>query len=233
MTSASLSRLAAEAVTAAAKAPDWERIELDYRAGVKTLRAIAEEHGITHGAVNKRAKARGWARDLATKIKAEAEARVSKAAVSKEVSTAREVSEREVVAANAEAITRVRLSQRADITKGRDIVAKLLAELEATTDNAALFAELGELMRRPDDAGRDRLNDIYQKVISTSGRINDLKGLAESMTKLVTLERQAWGLDEPTKPPGDTPEDLSDAELDAKINARLAAISAADGASVH
>jgi hypothetical protein len=45
-------------------APDWERIELDYRAGVKTLRQIAAEHGITHGAINKRAKRDGWERDL-------------------------------------------------------------------------------------------------------------------------------------------------------------------------
>ena len=37
------------------KAPDWERIELDYRAGMKTLRQIADEHGLTHGAINKRA----------------------------------------------------------------------------------------------------------------------------------------------------------------------------------
>ena len=25
---------------------DWEKIELDYRAGIKTLRQIADEHGI-------------------------------------------------------------------------------------------------------------------------------------------------------------------------------------------
>ena len=35
---------------------DWEKIEVDYRAGVKTLREIADEHNITHGAINKRAK---------------------------------------------------------------------------------------------------------------------------------------------------------------------------------
>lgn len=29
-------------------APDWERIELDYRAGVKSQREIASEHGVTH-----------------------------------------------------------------------------------------------------------------------------------------------------------------------------------------
>ena len=47
-------------------APDWEKIEADYRAGIKTLRQIAGEHGVTHGAINKRAKRDGWSRaDLA------------------------------------------------------------------------------------------------------------------------------------------------------------------------
>lgn len=35
---------------------DLEKIELDYRACIKTLRQIADENGVTHGAVNKRAK---------------------------------------------------------------------------------------------------------------------------------------------------------------------------------
>ena len=60
---------------------DWERIELDYRAGVKTLRQIADENGITHGAINKRAKRDGWERDLSDKIQRKADALVSKAAV--------------------------------------------------------------------------------------------------------------------------------------------------------
>ena len=42
--------------------PDWERIELDYRAGVKTLREIADKSGITHAAICKRAKNHAWTR---------------------------------------------------------------------------------------------------------------------------------------------------------------------------
>ena len=43
-------------------APDWERIEVDYRAGVLSLREIAAANGITHGAINKRRKRDGWER---------------------------------------------------------------------------------------------------------------------------------------------------------------------------
>lgn len=41
---------------------DWERIELDYRAGVKSLREIAEGSGVSHVAISKRARKQGWAR---------------------------------------------------------------------------------------------------------------------------------------------------------------------------
>jgi len=48
---------------------DWEGIRLDYEAGVKTLRKIAEENGISHTLINKRAKRDGWKRDLSVRIK--------------------------------------------------------------------------------------------------------------------------------------------------------------------
>lgn len=48
---------------------NWEKIELDYRAGVKTLREIADEHGITHAAVNKRAKRDLWIRGSSSRDK--------------------------------------------------------------------------------------------------------------------------------------------------------------------
>lgn len=41
---------------------DWERIEGDYRAGILSLREIAEAGGCTEGAIRKRAKRDGWDR---------------------------------------------------------------------------------------------------------------------------------------------------------------------------
>jgi len=41
---------------------DWSVVESAYRTGIKTLRQIAQENGITHGAVNKRAKRDAWER---------------------------------------------------------------------------------------------------------------------------------------------------------------------------
>lgn len=186
-------------------APDWERIELDYRAGVKTLRQIAEEHGITHGAINKRAKRDGWERDLATKIQAKADALVSKAAVSKPVSTETKIAEREVIEANATAIADVRLAHRRDIQRTRGITMRLLEELECQTgaENVYLLEQLGELLRSEDDRGQDKLNDLYHKVISLPGRAKTMKDLGESLRVLVALERQAFGLDDKDNAPVD------------------------------
>ena len=82
---------------------------------------------------------------------------------------------------------------------------KLLGELEASTDNIELFEQLGELMRSEDDKGQDRLNDLYQKVISMGGRTKTMKDLADSLKTLVGLERQAYGLDAEIKSPDDDP----------------------------
>lgn len=178
-------------------APDWESIELDYRAGVKTLRQIAAENGITHGSINKRAKRDGWERDLAAKIQAKADALVSKSLVSTQVSTESRIQEQAVVDAAAQAIADVRLSHRADIRRAKGITNALLSELEQQTDPATLdlLRELGDIMRSPDASGNDRLNDLYRRVIDLSERSKTMKTLAESLRSLIDMERVAFGMD--------------------------------------
>ena len=52
---------------------DWERIEQLYRAGLLSVREIAATCGVSHTAINKRAKAGSWDRDLKAKIQAKAD----------------------------------------------------------------------------------------------------------------------------------------------------------------
>jgi DNA-binding cell septation regulator SpoVG len=178
-------------------APDWERIELDYRAGIKTLRQIAGENGISHVAINKRAKRDDWGRDLSAKIAAKADELVTKASVTKSVTNAAKASEKQVVDANAVAIADVRLAHRKDIQRKRSIVARLMDELEAQVgqDGVSMLAELGEIMRNPDDNGQDKRNDLYQKIISLPERAKTAKTLAETLRITVDMERQAFGMD--------------------------------------
>ena len=192
----------AAGVAASAKqtsAPDWERIELDYRAGVKSLREIASEHGITEGAIRKRAKKPGeeWERDLAGRIRAKAEELVRRDAVRSEVRTDQAASEKAVVDANAQAIADVRLAHRRDIRRARNITNARLDELEQQTDpdTLAMLRELGELLRSEDANGQDRRNDLYMRVISLAERSKTLKTLADSLRVVVDMERTAFGMD--------------------------------------
>jgi hypothetical protein len=215
-------------VTTVEKKPaiDWEAIERDYRTGTRSTREIAAVHGLSHTAINKRAKTEGWARDLSKAIKAKADAKVSRAAVSKEVSKETKILESEVVEANAHAIAEIRLAHRADIRRGRALVLQLLTELEGQTAGRELFENLGELMKSPDENGRDRLNELYHKVIGLSGRVSNVKSLTEALKNLVALEREAWGLGTAEPPKGDASM-LSDDELDAELHVRLGAARAA------
>lgn len=175
---------------------DWERIELDYRAGILTLREIADSHGLTHGAINKRAKRDGWTRDLNAKIMAKAASLVSTAAVSEEVSKARLVTEMETIEANALAITNVKMGHRTSATSGFALGTRLLAELEGQSADPALMRQLGELLAAPDDRGLDKLNELYQKAISLPGRVSTYKAAIEGLKIAINLQRQAWGLDD-------------------------------------
>lgn len=187
-------------------ATDWERIELDYRAGIKSLREIADGTGVSHVTVSKRAKAHGWVRDLSKKIQAKADELVNKAMVNKPVNTASAVSERETIDANAQAVATVKMAHRKDIQRTRSITMALLDELELQTgrDTVVMLEQLGEIMRSEDDKGQDRLNDLYRKIVSLPGRAKTMKDLGDSLRILVALERQAFGLDDKDNSPVDS-----------------------------
>ncbi|HDL7890461.1 TPA: hypothetical protein P0N78_004176 [Yersinia enterocolitica] len=177
-----------------AQPADWEAIESAYRAGLMSIREIASQHGITHGAINKRAKRDGWERDLKAKIKAKADALVSKREVSTQVSTGKALSERILIEANAEVIANVRMEHRGDIRRAREITNALFDELGAECADIEALRKLGELMLAPDENGRDRLNEIYQSIIALPERVKAVKALSDAMKNLIGLERQAYDI---------------------------------------
>ena len=211
-------------------APDWEKIEADYRAGVLSLREIADANpGVNHVAIARRAKRDGWSRDLSAKIRAKADALVTDQAVTADVTPKRAISEREIIDANAQAIVSVRLSHRRDIQRSRRVTMALLDELEQQVgpDQVAALEQLGELLREPDERGNDKLNDLYRKIISLPGRAKTAKDLGENLRILVTLERQAFGLDTAgadggDSPAGSTTKQLTDAERAVRLSRLMA-----------
>jgi hypothetical protein len=201
---------------------DWEALEFQYRAGIRSLRDIGGEFDVSDAAIIKRAKRDGWTRDLKAKIQAKAEAKVSAAMVSAEVSAQTKITERQVVEANAEAVARVRIAHRGDIHRARGLTVTLLAELEAQTGSLEALENLGDMLRAEDEKGVDRMNDLYRKVISTPSRIDSLKKVSETLKNLIGLEREAYGM----ATASDSPEaqqkpalKMTDEEIDRELEA--------------
>lgn len=181
--------------------PDWELIERHYRAGLLSIREIAASCGVSHVAIQKRAKRDGWARDLAAKIKAKADALVTREVVTSVVTTDQVVTERAIVDANAQAVVDVRLGHRSDINRCRRLANKLLDELEALTDEQgtikSLITQLKDGGHEDGDAMADMLA-LANKIGALPSRTKTMKELAETLKTLVALERQAWSIDDQT-----------------------------------
>lgn len=192
-----------------------------------TLRQIADEHGVTHGAINKRAKRDLWERDLAAKVQARADALVSKQLVSKEVSKTALVTERQVIESNAQVIADTILNQRSDVQAGMRIVASLMSELTAICgpEKSQELEKLGELMRSENDNGVDKLNDLYRLVISLPERSKTAKTLTEALRNLIELQRKILKLDEdPAKMAAQARANSNSGMTDAERAVRLVAM---------
>ena len=176
------------------KQVDWGSVERDYSAGLLSLREIGDKHGVTEGAIRKRAKKEEWIRDLTAKIAKKSDDLVRKEMVRSEVRSEKIISEKEIIEVNAQAIVNIKLAHRGDIRKSKNIVNALFDELELTTDNRELFEQLGELLRQESESGQDKLNDIYKKCISMPQRIDGVKKLTDALKTMIGLEREAYDI---------------------------------------
>lgn len=174
---------------------DWEAIETAYRAGVMSLREIASQHGISEGAIRKRAKRDDWSRDLNAKIQQKADDLVRKREVRRTVRNESTLTERVLIEATAEVIATVRMEHRGDIRRARELTNTLFDELAGECGNVAALEDLGEMMRSPDDKGMDKLNDLYHKIISLPSRVKSMKDLSDSLKTLIGLEREAYSIE--------------------------------------
>ncbi|EJA4670750.1 hypothetical protein MVR12_005781 [Escherichia coli] len=180
--------------------PDWEAIESAYRAGVLSLREIASQHGISEGAIRKRAKRDDWSRDLNAKIQQKADDLVRKREVRRTVRSESATTERVLIEATAEVIATVRMEHRGDIRRARKLANTLFDELAEECSDVGALSQLGEIMRKPDDKGMDKLNELYHKIISMPQRVKSMKDLSDTLKTLIALEREAYSIkeDEPS-----------------------------------
>lgn len=197
------------------KQVDQEALQKEYEAGILSLRELSAKFGMDpkkgHVQLTRLAKREGWVQDLNAKIQAKAESKLQKKLAAEKAppvlgKVAKPLADAVVIEANAEAIMLVRSRHRRDISRALDLTAKLMGELEHSTDNQELLEQLGTLMFQPDDKGKDKLNEIYHAVISLPERIKSGKALSETLKNLISLEREAYNIasaDESEKGNGD------------------------------
>ena len=175
---------------------DWEKIELDYRAGLKTLRQIADEHGISHVAINKKAKAEEWSRDLSAKIQKKAQDLVTKNLVTKEVTKEKVVTERQIIDANANVVANVDIRQRKDVARYQNLMNKLFEELDTISgqNNADALEQLSVMIENEGLAGEDALIQ-FKRISSLGSRVKVAKDLGDTIAKLIPLERTIYKMD--------------------------------------
>ncbi|NDZ11497.1 hypothetical protein C7T35_01375 [Variovorax sp. WS11] len=191
--------------------PHWPTIEADYRAGVKSIRQIAREHGISETAIRKRAKAEQWARDLSAAIQAKADEMVRMDAVRTEVRTANRIPDKIVVDANATAVYKVQLGHRTGLTKLTDLKDQLLDELGKTAPPVV-------------DAGAQQEGEAAPAAgLSLPARIESLKKLSEVDEKIRRGEREAYGIDKFVPDESGIASKLTDAERASRLAAIFAA----------
>jgi predicted DNA-binding protein YlxM (UPF0122 family) len=151
---------------------DWIAIEAEYRAGVRTIQDIADQHGVSKGAIGNRAKRGEWTRDLKGKIQAQAEILVNKARVNKEVNKKLVFTEKALVKSAAELQAGALLQESEEIKR----LSKIADDFEE------------ELQTMPMDVNGAPL-DLERKT-----RI--LKQVTEVREKIINLRRRNLGIND-------------------------------------
>ena len=177
---------------------DWEEVERLYRADLRTNAQLARDFGIHATTITRRAKKHGWKRDLKNRIKERANALVQERAVKSLASDDQTIEENAQITAN------VRLAHRQDIGTARALSMTLLDDLQAQigADNRARLEDLFIAALQAEVVDASQL-EAYERVTSLANHVRIMKELADTMTKLVTLERQAYGLDDVDSSPVD------------------------------
>lgn len=197
---------------------DWEAIERDYRAGVLSVREIARQHAVSHQAINKRAKAQGWSRDLTEKV----QQGVKSALVAGAVATSHaRGNERQLIEDSVATCVSLVREHRRDIAGGRQMAEVLLGQLQH-------FAEIREEVEDAiiEETAGDKTTvrrSAMLKAVALPAHAGVLRDLSAVLKNLIPLERQAFNLDAlpPPEPPPDAPS--VDLERVRRIASRFAA----------
>ncbi len=157
--------------------PKWRDIERDYRAGVKSIRAIGREYGVPESNIRNRASQLGWKR-LGQQSVERASKQLTSSALAQNA-----VTPDEAIDAGAQVIVQVNHRHRAQLGKLWNRAANLLNRLEAM-----------EVLREQLIEGHIESPEKQLRVLAQETML--LQALTDISIKIVDLERKMFGLDQ-------------------------------------
>lgn len=153
---------------------DWVEIERDHRSGSMSVREMAKWYGVSEGAIRKRAKASGWTR-AGTQDGTRPE-------------SAYEEPQKVYVGT---VLTPENAAPEAIVGRGRNLVLRMMDELEATTSR---LGELeGMIVSATDEGDAGKQREAMMQAISLKQRSDVLKALATAAKTLAETPAAAAG----------------------------------------
>ena len=186
---------------------DWEAVERDYRAGVTSVSAVAEKHGVSLSQVKIRAKRDGWTRDLSSEIRARAKAKVAQIDVQALV----EQSASESAGKSAKLIKRA-IEEASDVAAG--VIVRHRADIRLQHERAMrLEALFDEMIDKTPSTTQVTDSDVQALNVGDVFKLSQtFKAIVESRSKLMDKEREAFGIDG-----GEKGGDATDLNLEVKF----------------
>lgn len=153
---------------------DWVEIERDFRTGTMSVREMAKWYGVSEGAIRKRAKANGWERS-GTQSGTQAEG-AHRAPPMTYVGTV---------------LTPENASPEAIVGRGRNLVLRMLDELDATTTRQGELESI--IVTSTDEADAAGQRAALLQAVSLKQRSEVLKALATAAKTLAESGPAAKG----------------------------------------
>lgn len=180
----------------------WDIVEQDYRANKKSLNQIAKEHNIGRERIKRRADKEGWERNLSDKINDAVKAKLNQSLVNAvenlpEAKTP-EDRERQIVEVVAQTQVEVVNQHRVQISDLHRITRLMSSKLETQLKEGVTIEMPGEM---PEDPPKIVKTDMDLEVAAKV-----FNNVTNGLQRLITLERQAYGMDKEEETGGRNPE---------------------------
>lgn len=180
----------------------WQKVRLEYETSQFSDAELGRRHKVSAPAIRKKAKKENWKRDLAKKVRQLAKEKLvhedAKVSVSSHKVSAGErketFNEEQEVELAAQTRVVVLREHRAVIGKGMKLCNQLADDLFQTMSSTPELEDQIETETAEDINGKRR--DSMLKAISLPTHAGSLDKLANALTKIISLERTAFNLND-------------------------------------